>query len=38
MLGLHDFAELSEDQRNVSKIFWQLTICGWNPNWCKFIY
>ena len=26
ILGLHDFAELSEDQRHMSKIFWQLTI------------
>ena len=38
ILGLHDFEELlSEDQRHMSKIFWQLAIRGWNPNECKFI-
>jgi len=38
ILGLHDFAELSEDQRHImSKIFWQFTIRGWNPDEWKFI-
>ena len=37
ILGLHDFAELSKDQRHMSKIFWQLIIHGWNPNEWKFI-
>jgi len=35
ILGLHDLAELSEDQRNMSEMFWQLTIRGWNPNECS---
>jgi len=26
------FAELSENQRHMSKIFWQLTIRGWTWN------
>jgi len=37
ILGIHDFAELSEDQRRMSNISWQLTIRGWNQNECKFI-
>jgi len=35
--GLRDFVELSENQRRISKVFWQLTIRGWNPNECTFI-
>jgi len=37
VLGLGDFAELSKDQKHMSKIFRQLTIHGWNPNDWKFI-
>ena len=37
IIGLHDFAELSEDQKHMSNIFWHLTISGWNPNKWKFI-
>jgi len=37
MLGIHDLVELSDDVRHISKIFWQLTVRGWNPNEWKFI-